>query len=533
MQKILRFKKSFKYYYNLIEKRRQKNDLWGVLDAIKNAQVLSKNKSQKQKLKLLKAQTYYEMGQFDQSLNLFFSIAQNKVFRASAFFGIGRNLACKRNYNLALSYFEAVLKWDVLNVFHDGVLEWTQYIKDELDAKDSQNEVLIVSAKKFMAEKKFKEAKKILGGMKTELKTLELIALCELCLGDNSVAKQKAKEALSEKENSAIALMVLIKATKNCGGNSDFYKQQLLSLQIDCPVELKKVGLFLSQEQDFLSALIYFEKLCEREEYSATNHLFLGLCYFNLKQTEKSLFEINKAIWLEEDNPIYEFFYEAIKTNEFDVCQIKKKLPPRLEKEKIEGLLEVFFSGSFSKEFKKSHNLKKDIVWSFGINNESLTTTVTESLVASKNKDAICLLKDLMLSTSPTQKQKFLILKEAIKNELFLDYNLVCKNVYSSFRLKKHELSFLSKNLLEGAAIAISYAECYFPQKMLLEKIVKNAFKQSKNSLTKNLSSKFLACFLLKDFDDVLFCACSFFGVEQKALNDFAFCQNGEGKSYD
>ncbi len=531
MQKVIKFKKSFKYYYNLIEKRRLVGDLCGVLDAIKNANALHGFKQEKQKLKLLKAQTYYEMGQYDLSLNLFFSLAPYEIYRASAFFGIGRNLACKKNYNLALSYFEAVLKWDVLNVFGEGVLQWTQFIKDELEAKDSQNEVLIFSAKKLMSNKKFDEAKKILGEMKTTDKTLELIALCELNLGDYVSAKQKAKEALIENEKSVIAQIVLIKACEKCGEKKETYKTKLLSIETENPVDIKKIGLFLSQEKDFLNARSYFEKLCCCDEYNATNHLFFGLCYFNLKQTDNALFEISKAIWLDEENPIYEFFYDAIKTHEFEECEIKKKLPGFIEKEKIEGLLEVFFSGSFSKELKKSHNLMKDIVWSFGICDLSLTTTATQSLISSKNKEAICFLKDLLLSNEPTQKQKFIILKETIKNELFLDYHFVCKNIYSSFRLKKHELSFLSKNFLEGVAIAVAYAECFFPQKMLLEKIVKTAFKQNKNILLRNLSPKILACVLLKDYDEVVFCACAFLGVEQKILNDLLAIKKSEGEN--
>ena len=96
MQKIVKFRKSLKYYLNLIYQRQTAGDLWGVLEAIKNAKSVCKNKRGQQKLNLMLAQTYYEMGQYDQSSNQFFKILPYTIFRASAFFGVGRNLVCQK-----------------------------------------------------------------------------------------------------------------------------------------------------------------------------------------------------------------------------------------------------------------------------------------------------------------------------------------------------------------------------------------------------------------------------------------------------
>ena len=134
----------------------------------------------------------------------------------------------------------------------------------------------------------------------------------------------------------------------------------------------------------------------------------------------------------------------------------------------------------------------------------------------------------MMLSTSPTKKQKFVILKEALKSELFENFNFVCKFVYSSFCIKKAELQGFSNNYLDGVCSAISYAECFYAKLMLLPSIIKKASRSKMNVFLKNMSSKVIACFLLKENPEVFYNACNFFCVEKEVVdNVFSFVSKG------
>ncbi len=524
MQKIVKFKKSFKHYLKLVYARYEAKDYWGVLDAIKNAKSLQKNKREKQKLCVMLAQCYYEMGQFEQSLNQFFKVASCEVLRASAFFGIGRNLVSLRRFDLAFEYFTAAIKWDVLGVFSDACVEWISYIK-EIDKPNGEEQMLFLS-KRFLSQNNPKAARKILGEMKTNEKTLELLAFCDLCEEDYASAKLKAKECLMENPNSCLAHIVLIKVYEK-ENKSKRQKEvtNLLALSLNKKEDIKRVAMFLCYEKDFLGAISYFEKLCEIDEFNPTNHLLCGLCYYNIKRDQEALLCVGKSIWLDEENPIYSFFYDAIKTRELgDGCKIGKRLPKQMECAKVENLLELFVSGKLSKEIDKSYNLLNDILWSYDLNDLSLTQKTTQSLIASKNKKAICLVQKLLLSTGPTKKQKYVILKEAIKSELFKNYNFVCSFVYSSFNLKKNELKSFSNNFLDGTSSAIAYAECFYPHLLLLPSIIKKANSHKENVFLKNMSSKVIACFLLKENEQVFFNACNFFGVEAKLVEDIFAC---------
>ena len=533
MQKIVKFRKSVKHYFNLIYARQSTGDLWGVLDAIKNAKQVCKNRKEKQKLNVMMAQNYYEMEQYELSSNHFFRLAPNELFRASAFFGIGRNLVCQKRFDLALDYFQAAIKWDVLNVFKEAILEWTNFVKCETEKQDDED-VYLATIKRLLKNGNGTMARKLLSEMKTTHETLALMAFCDFLDEDFSSAEQKAKESLLEKGGQSLAHIVLAKIyEKHKIEKKQKIVQKLLEIDFSEKEDLKRVAMFLSSEKDFFHAAFYFEKLCKIEQFNPINHLFCGLCYYNLKKEQDALASVGKSMWLDEENPVYSFFYDAIKTCELgEKCKISKKLPKEIESAKVENLIEVFFGGSLSKEIDKSYNLLNDILWSYELNDLELTEKATMSLISSKNKKAICLVKKLMLQTSPTPKQKFVILKEALKSGVFENYNFVCKHVYSSFNIKRNELKSFPANFCDGVCSAISYAECFYPKLMLLPKILKKASYGNTSIFLQNMSSKVVACFLLKENVEVFFNACQFFDVDKKLVEDvFSVAKSQEVKS--
>lgn len=123
MAKVLNFKNKLTYFLNLIDKRQQEGDLWGVLDGTRNAVNYAKTKVEREGLDLLIGQTYFDMGQYALSCEYFFRTAKIPHLRSACFFGIARNLVCVKKYDLALDYLEATLKWDFNQSFTGAVLE--------------------------------------------------------------------------------------------------------------------------------------------------------------------------------------------------------------------------------------------------------------------------------------------------------------------------------------------------------------------------------------------------------------------------
>jgi len=530
MAKIIKFKNKLSYYLDLLDSRQKNNDLWGVLDALKNAQTYSKTKIEKDGLWLLFGQTYFEMGQYKKSSDCFFRAVYITHLRAGAFFGIARNLVCLKKFNLALDYLEATLKWDFCDEYTEAVLEWTAHIKNNMNDVLFEHKNLIHTAKNLILKQKYLDAQNILQTLKSDSQTLSLLAYCNFLNEDFTKAIQLSKEVLEQDENNFLSLFVLFKIYENKNNlkANSILKQIVMSDFCD-DLNLKSAALFLSEMKMFFEALKFFEKLCKIDEFCANNYLLCGLCLFKLKKIDDSLFYISKAMWLDSEDPIYLFFYELIKTNGLDInTKIEAKLPKNIEEEKTKTLLEIFFSGKFDVELNKSYFLINDIVWSYSLKNLSLTEDVSNAISNSKNQKANSVFCDLLLSHGPTKLQKFLMVKSALFSNNFYSISFVCDYSYSSFKLKKNEMQkFKNKNFREGVCDAISYVECFFPKQMLLEKVFKKAQKEQNSQFLLNMSHSVIACFLLKDFFEVFDKACLFFGTDKKFIQNLSKA-NGE-----
>ena len=523
MAKIVKFKSKLSYYLDLLDSRQKSGDLWGVLDALKNAFAHSKTKIEKDGLWLLFGQTYFEMGQYQKSCDCFFRAVYITHLRAGAFFGIARNLVCLKKFNLALDYLEATLKWDFCDEYAQAVLDWTAHIKNNMNDVLFEHKNLIDTSKNLILKQKFLDAQKILQTLKSDEQTLSLLSYCNFLNEDFSKAESLAKEVLNLDENNFLALFVLYKIY----GNLNMQKQQSILKQIvlgeynDC-LSLKSVATFLSQKQMFYEALKFYEKLCKIDEFDAKNYLLCGLCLFKLKKIDDSLFYISKAMWLDSENPLYSFFYELIKTNGLDDnIKIEAKLPKNIEKEKIKILLEIFFNGKFNEEIKKSYYLIRDIIWSYSLKDLSLTQNASSAICNSKNQKALSVFNNLLLSNSPSKNQKFLMVKSALFSNNYYLISFVCDFSYSSFKLKKNEMQkFKNKNFREGVCDAVCYVECFYPKLMLLKKILKKAQEQQYSQFLKNMPHNVVACFLLKDFAEIFEKACLFFETDQSFIKN-------------
>lgn len=513
MAKILKFKKSMKHYLDLMEKRKQANDLWGALEAVKLARANAKNVQEKNKANLLLAGCFFEMKQFDQSLFYFFCALKSPPLRSACFFGIGKILAEQNQLSLALDYFEKTLDFDVFGVFCEGVLAWTQHIKQKMESLDFENQNLQNKAQELVFKKNFFEAKKILYGLKSDCKTLVLLALCGLLEGDLFSAKKFAKKALEKNENSVEARLVLFECYKktNLPASKKIFCE-LENFETNLPQDLEKLGLFFARQKKFLQAQKFFVRLAKQNEFDPKAHLFCALVHKNLGDIQNAILSLQNARWLDFENPIYDMFLELIKTENF-AFEISKRLPKEVENQKLANLMQVFFGGEFCQNLEKSHTLVLDTEWCFSLFDFHVTKVASQALCGCSGKKAKALLQKLLLLKMPL-KQKFLICQNALLSKNFFEFNMVANGRYSSFCLAKNEFQNLGV-LKKGTAKAISFSECFFGHLCLLPKILKKAKHSTKNQFLVGQKSSVVACFLLFQWPEVFLSACKFFEVKK------------------
>jgi len=522
MEKVLNFKNKLSYFLNLIDKRQQEGDLWGVLDATRNAITYSKTKIEREGLDLLIGQVYYDMGQYSLSCEYFFRAVNIPHLRSACFFGLARNLICVKKYDLALDYLEGTLKWDFSNTWTGAVLEWTRVIKNNMDNPNFENENLLKSAKNLISQQEWAKAKEILQTLKSDDETQGCLALCYLLEEDYSTSERLIKEVLLNNPENVMANCIMIEISQHRENEILMTKhlQRLYLNETKNPEDILRIAMLFSSRKEWVKALIFFERLIKVDEFNSKNHLLCALCCHNLNKYEDALYHISRARWLDIENPLYLFFFQLLKTHDLpDEVVIRNRLPKEIEKQKIESLLEIFYSGKFAQEINKSYYLLQDIEWSFSLYNTQLTQEASSALCNCKHKNSVALIKKLLLSPRPNTHQKFVMAKNALLSNNFWTIDFVCNLRYSSFQISKNELTQIKNvQIRNGICGAISYVECFFPEEMKVTELSKHAYKEQNNPLLNNMSADTISCFLLYKYPHIFVSACLFFDIQKEKI---------------
>ena len=135
---ILKMTHNLTYYLKLFDTRKQNGDMFGALDAGRNALKFAKTRIDKDSINTLLGNIYFEMGLYKLSCEYYFRAISVPSTRAGAYFGVARNLIFMHRYNQSLDYFDKVLEWDNSGLFSEAVLEWTNFINKKI--KEAEDE---------------------------------------------------------------------------------------------------------------------------------------------------------------------------------------------------------------------------------------------------------------------------------------------------------------------------------------------------------------------------------------------------------
>lgn len=512
MSNITNFKHKLQFYLNLIDKRTLSGDLWGALDASRNAQRFSKSRVEKRGLETLVAQCYFEMGQHSLACRHFFRAVKIPHLRASAFFGIGRSLIFLNQFNLALSYFDASLKFDVNNQFSEAILEWTEVIKQKLKNKEYSEQILLKSAKNLINNKAFNEARHILEPLinKQNLQAENLFCLTFYLEKNEQKTKLEINKILNRYPFDVFSLCLLYEIEPESQFDIINKLKNIDTIDSD---ELIKLGLFFAGIKDYECALKYFEKLAELKEYIPKTHLFCALCAYNLKDYEKALYNISRAKWLDCENLLYSFYYDIFRMQDKkEDLKIFEDLPLNLKQEKLNNVYEALNRTDFCLLLNKSHFLLEDL--EYASINLQLCDKISEKLVKCNNETAKNMFDNMLLSVKHSKKHKFLMCKQALLSEKFNQLDFVMNYKYTSFYFDKKRIKKMNVVLKRAVCNAVAYVHCYEVESSILNSIWEISSQiNAVNNL--NLSEEELTCLLLSKNTEIMQNACLFFNINQ------------------
>ena len=470
MAKIVTFKNNLEYYLRLYDSRMLDNDLLGALDACRSAYSHAKTRIDRNAICLIIGQIYFDMQLYSLSCDYYFRAVCVPSTRAGAYLGIARNLIMLGKFSLAIEYLDNVLTWDFLDKYTQDVLYWNNTIKQKLNTYNSNNtsQKLKININNLFRLGKFAELDTYLSDIKslypTDYEFAIMYAKNKIYLKDYTSARKIIFDILNTSPNHTQALLLLARL---CVILEDYntareYLSNLLKItDLDTDTLLSIGGIYF-ELKEYSQAITCFIKVLDTHAFRPKLLLFTAISYYNLNDTENALYYIGKARWLDFDNPLFKQFYKLFKSAEYNqTLPLSQQLPQSVIEEKINNLISVLDKEEFSKFFFDTDGAEDDISWCMTLDQIPIIDKLSNTLTKLKNKKAINLTKQVLLSSHYSIYSKFCVTKNAITsgNYKYLDLN-------SNFTFRSFKVNLPNKYrkfpvLLNAIANARAYIECY------------------------------------------------------------------------
>lgn len=526
MQKIVNFKQNLDYYLRLIDSRCADKDYLGALDAGRRALENAKTRIDKDSINVLLGQIYYEMELYLLSCEHFFRAVRIPETRASAFFGLGRNLVKMHEPKLALDYFEATLESGGTEDFSGAVLEWTHILREDLAAPESINPTLAI-AKNLVKMRKFEQAIALLTPLSYANSEAEIYLADVMILNGQY---DRARELIFSilKKNGAEAHAILLLCSL-CSAERDLPNlainlQKLAGIPLDFSQYVLAGNLFC-EAGNYKEAVKKYEAALALDEYNTKVLLFLAIAYYNLGEVDEALYALGRARWIDIENPVLNIYHDIFSRNLVEPpLAIITQIPAKIAESKLNSIFSAL-NNNFCENFQRSLLLADDIEWAMSIKDGAVTERLANALSKCKKKKALSMYRKFMLSVRLNKEQKFYLTKYALINENFKEIDLTANLRYRSFKPKIPATFKTNPTLKHGFINALSYAithEIAINFDKISEKIVKKC-KINQNSGIFN--EKICACLYFCENAQVFNQACIYFGVEGSsalaAVNEF------------
>lgn len=536
MAKILGYKRKLSYYLKLIDMREKDGDLWGVLDACRNAKNMTKSKCKKASFDVLIANTYYKMEEHLLACGSFFKAISVDELRCSCLFGIGRSLACLNLFDLSLEYFETAIKWDSDNKFSQSILQWTEYIMSKIDDPKTLIDEIIKNAKIALLKKEYETAINCLKPLLSKSEKAQNYYALALFLQGNLIESACQNQINLKSDGNIFALCLQYDIYKK---NGNIVGQQQIATQIlNAKTEnidyLTNKALFLVKHGFYRESVDTFKLCLNLAPYSPKLHLFLAQASYNAGNIDDALYYVSRARWIDFDNPIYMFYYDLFKKQSLPKpIKVFDGFDKQCASQKIQELSDNLDDANFVFFLFKNHFLLEDL--SYGIaNDDDVCNKASQILANTQNKNGKIFFNEMLLSIKPNSYKKFLMLRCALFSEKFNKIKLVYNLKFLEIKTQKNDLTIFNSKIKAGICNAHAYAFCSFLNQKDIDKVLKNAKQILNKKIFLSLDENELACLMLGDNLVVFSCACKFFKVDiekvklYKSLLNFSNLENYE-----
>lgn len=427
--RVLKFEQPANFYYNNALKYIENGDYINALPQLRKAREME---PENQEYTLALAQALTEIGRFDDSNSLLFSLMDSEYFSGECYFGIGCNFMGLNDYERAQQSFERYLDKEPDGDFAEEIGDFLEFIYDMEDEEDVYLEdvklkhgfEMAAEGKKYLDMGDYKKAAEIFSGIDLERKELLFaknnLALAYYCLKNTSGAIRTALEVLEKDKENIHAWCNLALFYTEVG---DYYNAtkaigKILELNTDNTDELYKIAITLCDLNQHEYALKYLEKILERRTCDVKSMYFAAIACFNLGKYQKAADYISDILKIEPDNILAKYYSGYMK----DVLRSQRspeKLDYRMtlpdgENEKRRAYMQQILENT-SDEFidflwESDDYFKEMVCWALEYASYSMRKQICVKLSRTKKKSVEMFFRDYILKARNSEGVKNMML---------------------------------------------------------------------------------------------------------------------------
>lgn len=320
LKKVLPFEQKGDFFYRKAKKSIENNNYINALNYYRKA--LEKEPDNIE-YSLDLAEVFTEMGYYNESNKILFSILHKSKTYYECYFGMGCNFLGLQEYEKAEESLEKYLEADGLGLYADEaadlleILQNQEYyfeIIDELDDSKARQLADAAKGKIHLDRGDFKKAIRLLEKVVDSDKDLVFarnnLALAYYCVGDLEKAIHMSKEIIEESTinvhaNCNLAIFHLEKGDIE---NSHKYIENVLDIPTEDPDELHKIVVTLCEMRQHERVNKLLKRLIQYKPYDIKILHSMAVSSFNLKLYKKALYYWNKIEKISPGNTISSYY---------------------------------------------------------------------------------------------------------------------------------------------------------------------------------------------------------------------------------
>lgn len=324
-KKVIPFDQNGQFYHRKARKHMDNNNYLNALNLYRKA---VEKEPQNVEYLLDLAEVFTEMGCFDQSSRVLFTILQKEKARFDCYFGLGCNFLGMQDYDKAMECFEKYLDIDPYGMYSDEardlleVLEDYEYYYDDnpdgFDSDEGNIYTLATEGKDLLDRGEYKKAiKKLEKVVRLDPNLLFVknnLALAYFCAGRLNQAIDLGLDVIEKDPQNihANCNVCLFLNERDGKRGSEKYLDAIINFRTQDPEEIHKIAVTLCELNEHDRANQVLRRLLQYKPYDIRILHYVAASCFNLGKYREAYKYWRKIDRIDPDNNVSDFYLRLV-----------------------------------------------------------------------------------------------------------------------------------------------------------------------------------------------------------------------------